>query len=73
MLISSNIDKLKYKKNIKLNKTKLNGLKKDSIIKTDVIYEIKHSKISFCVGKVPINLVNEYIESHLDRKDKVYE
>ena len=40
MLISSNLEKLKFKANILLEKDNVNNLHKDSIVKTDVIYKI---------------------------------
>lgn len=39
MLISSNLDKLKFRTNKLLEKDNLN-LHKDSIVKTDVVYKI---------------------------------
>ena len=68
MLLSSNLDKIKFKENKLIVKDNENGLKKDSIVKTDAIYNIKHDEISFCVGKVSYNLVEEYIELYLERK-----
>lgn len=52
MLISSKLDKLKYKSNILL--------KKDSIIKTDNIYKINQENIDFLIGKVDIELINKF-------------
>lgn len=72
MLISSNLTKLKYKENILLRKTTDNSLK-NSIVKTDIIYEIKYDELSFCVGKVSLELVNKYIELYLENKEEVYE
>ena len=40
MLISSNLEKLKFKANILLEKDNVNNLHKDSIVKTDVVYKI---------------------------------
>ena len=40
MLISSKIEKLKYKFNKYIKKDNKNNLKTDSIVKTDVIYKI---------------------------------
>lgn len=73
MLISSNLDKLKYKNNVRIDKSTENGLLKNSIVKTDVLYEIKYDKMSFCVGKVPMSLIKQYIQAYLDSKEKVYE
>ena len=41
MLISSHLDKLKFSTNKLLLKDELNKLKRDSIVKTDVIYKVK--------------------------------
>lgn len=62
MLISSNLEKLKYKSNVKLEKDKLNNLKKDSIVKTDFIYKIKSENILFKIGEVTQEKVKEYKE-----------
>ncbi|MGN1301952.1 MAG: hypothetical protein ACI4U9_05490 [Clostridia bacterium] len=66
MLISSNLDKLKYTSNKLIEKDKCNGLKKDSIVKTDVVYKILNSQISFKIGKVDLNKVEEYKKSFYD-------
>ena len=47
----------------------VNNLTKNSIVKTDTIYDIKYDEISFCVGKVPIEYVNEYQKLYLENKD----
>ena len=60
MLISSKLDKLKYKSNILLKKDNKNNLKKDSIIKTDNIYKINQENIDFLIGKVDIELINKF-------------
>lgn len=61
MLISSNLDKLNYKANKLLEKD--NGLYKDSIVKTDVVYKIMNSQIIFKIGKVEIDKIEEYKKS----------
>ena len=65
MLISSNLEKLKYKSNMKLEKDQLNNLKKDSIVKTDVIYKIKNENILFKIGEVTQEKIKEYKELFL--------
>ena len=49
MLISSHLDKLKFSTNKLLLKDELNKLKRDSIVKTDVIYKVKNEDICFMV------------------------
>lgn len=63
MLISSNLDKLNYKANKLLEKDNDNGLYKDSIVKTDVVYKIMNSQIIFKIGKVEIDKIEEYKKS----------
>lgn len=60
MLISSKLDKLKYKANILLEKNEINGLSKDSIVKTDVVYKILNNQIIFRIGRVDIDKIEEY-------------
>ena len=60
MIISSNLDKLKYKANKLLEKDVNNGLHKDSIVKTDVIYKILDEQIIFKSGKVDAYRIEEY-------------
>ena len=52
MLISSQIQKEKYKYNYRLNKDNKNKLNKDSIVKTDVVYKIKGENIVKYIGKI---------------------
>ena len=54
MIISSKLEKLKYKSNILLKKEETNGLDDDSIVKTDVIYKIDINQILFKIGKVDL-------------------
>ena len=63
MLISSQLEKLKYKSNILLQKDKDNCLNKDSIVKTDVIYKISSRNILFKIGTVDDEKIKEYKES----------
>ena len=69
MIISSKLDKIKYKSNQLLKKDNKNNLNKDSIVKTDTIYDIKYDEISFSVGKVDIELIKEYEKLYLENKD----
>ena len=63
MLISSNIEKVKYKANKMLKKDNNNKLKVDSIVKTDVIYRILDKQILFKIGEVDRDKVEEYKKS----------
>lgn len=63
MLISSNLDKLKFSANKLLEKDKVNNLHKDSIVKTDVIYKILNEQIVFKIGKVDNEKIEEYKKS----------
>ena len=60
MLISSNLDKLKYSGNKLLEKNSKNNLRKDSIVKTDVIYKINEKQILFKIGHVDMDQVIKY-------------
>ena len=63
MLISSNLEKLKFKANILLEKDNVNKLHKDSIVKTDVVYKILNEQILFKIGKVDNDKIEEYKKS----------
>lgn len=63
MLISSHLEKLKFNNNKLLLKDELNNLKRDSIVKTDVIYKIKNENIMFKVGEVKKQVVEEYMKN----------
>ncbi len=66
MIISSNLDKLKFKTNKLLEKDKINNLNKDSIVKTDVIYKISSEQIVFKIGIVSYEKIEEYKKSFYD-------
>lgn len=63
MLISSNLKKIKYQSNKLLEKDTMNGLDKNSLVKTDVIYKISNNQILFKIGEVSLNKVEEYKEA----------
>lgn len=63
MLISSNLDKLKFNSNVLLEKDKNNNLHKDSIVKTDVVYKILNEQIIFKIGKIDDEKIEEYKQS----------
>ena len=67
MLISSNLEKLKYKSNKLINKDNKNRLNKDSIVKTDVIYKITNEQILFKIGEVNLDKVEEYKKSFYEQ------
>lgn len=57
---SSHLDKLKFSTNKLLLKDELNKLKRDRIVKTDVIYKVKNEDIEFKIGEVTEKTVLEY-------------
>ncbi len=63
MLISSNLEKMKFKTNKILVKDDLNNLNKDSIVKTDVLYKILNEQIVFKIGMVDYEKIEEYKNS----------
>ncbi|MBR3132734.1 MAG: type II toxin-antitoxin system PemK/MazF family toxin [Clostridia bacterium] len=63
MLISSNLEKLKFNSNILIQKDNKNNLHKDSIVKTDVVYKILNDQILFKIGKVDDEKIEEYKKS----------
>ena len=60
MLISSKIEKLKYKFNKYIKKDNKNNLKTDSIVKTDVIYKIFTKNILLKIGNIDKTKVDIY-------------
>lgn len=60
LLISSQLDKLKYDTNLFLAKDSKNKLKKDRILKLDNIYRIENEDILFKVGEVAQEKLNMY-------------
>ncbi len=70
MLISSQIKKLKYNENKLIKKDEKNGLHKDSIVKTDVIYKIDNENILFKIGTVDEEKVEEYKNSFYNLNNK---
>ena len=70
MLISSNLDKLKYKSNILLKKDNINNLMKDSIVKTDTIYKIKELDIDKKIGKINLDIIDIYKKMYMGENDE---
>ena len=66
MLVSSNLNKLKFKTKKLLEKDRTNNLHKDSIVKTDVIYKIPNEQIIFKIGIVSYEKIEEYRKSFYD-------
>lgn len=64
MIISSKVEKLKYKENYSLKKDSKNHLDKDSIVKTDAIYRILNNQILFKLGNVDIENVEKYKQAY---------
>ena len=64
MLISSKVEKLKYKENYFLKKDTQNNLHKNSIVKTDIIYKILHNQILFKLGNVDMEKIEEYKQAY---------
>lgn len=67
MLISSNLNKLKFSTNKLLEKDENNNLHKDSIVKTDVVYKILNEQIIFRIGKVDNEKIEEYKSSFYEK------
>ena len=63
MIISSNLNKFKFKSNKLLEKDETNNLHKDSLVKTDVVYKILNEQIVFKVGIVSYEKIEEYKKS----------
>ena len=71
MLVSSNLNKLKFEANKLLEKDEINNLYKDSLVKTDVIYKISNEQIVFKIGIVGYEKIEEYKKSFYNSlKDK---
>lgn len=66
MILSSQIDKIKFKSNKLIKKNNKNNLNKDSIIKTDTVYKLSDKQILFKVGKIEKEKIEEYKKSFYD-------
>ena len=66
MIISSQIDKVKFKSNKLIKKDDKNNLNKDSIIKTDLVYKLSDKQILFKVGEIEKERIEEYKQSFYD-------
>lgn len=63
MILSSQINKIKFKSNKLIKKDNKNNLNKDSIIKTDTVYKLKNKQILFKVGEIEKDKIEEYKKS----------
>ena len=70
MLISSNLNKLKFSTNQLLPKDNKNHLDRDSIVKTDVVYKILAEHILFKIGCVDLDKIEEYKRSFYESIEK---
>lgn len=66
MILSSQIDKIKFKSNKLIKKDNRNNLNKDSIIKTDTVYKLSDKQILFKVGEIEKDKIEEYKKSFYD-------
>lgn len=66
MIISSQLNKLKYNTNVLLYKDDKNNLDRDSIVKVDEIYRLAKEQIVFVLGKVNIKKANKYKKLHYE-------
>lgn len=71
MLISSRLEKLKYKSNVELKKDEFNNLDRDSIVKTDAIYKIPNDQILFKMGEVSLDKIEEYKKCYRKNKKSI--
>lgn len=66
MILSSQINKIKFKSNKLIKKDDNNHLDRDSIIKTDIVYKLSNKQILFKVGKIEKEKIEEYKKSFYD-------
>ena len=71
IIVSSRIEKAKYKSNVKINKNIENGLHQDSIVKCDYIYKIPSKNIVMKIGRVDIDDYLNFIEIYSDLLDEL--
>ena len=66
MILSSQINKIKFKSNKLIKKDGRNNLNKDSIIKTDTVYKLNDKQILFKVGEIEKDKIEEYKKNFSD-------
>ena len=71
MIVSSHLKKEKYPTNVRVNKSPVNGLHKDSIVKCDYIYNIPSKNIQMKIGRVDIDDYLKFMEIYNDVLDKL--
>lgn len=69
LILSSQIHKQTYESNILIEKDEINHLKKDSIIKTDRLYQILEQQILFKIGMVELTRIDEYKNMYLKKQE----
>ena len=67
MLLSSKINKIKFKSNKLIKKDNQNNLKKDSIVKTDIVYKLSNKQILFKIGEIEKDNIEEYKKNFYDQ------
>ena len=72
MLISSQIQKAKYKYNYMINKDDKNKLIKDSIVKTDVLYKLKDENIVRHIGVIDKSTLQKLKKMNKERSNEKY-
>ena len=70
MILSSQINKIKFKTNKLIKKDNTNNFDKDSIIKTDTVYKLYHKQILFKVGQIEKEKIEEYKQSFYENLKK---
>lgn len=66
MILSSQINKIKFQSNKLIKKDNKNNLNKDSIIKTDTVYKLSDKQILFKVGEIEKEKIEDYKKSFYD-------
>ena len=66
MILSSQVNKIRFKSNKLIKKDDRNNLNKDSIIKTDTVYKLSDKQILFKVGEIEKDKIEEYKKSFYD-------
>ena len=62
MIVSSKLNRENYSSNVRINKSSINNLHTDSIVKCDYIYDIPAKNIQMKIGRVDIDDYLKFIE-----------